>query len=249
MTKRVTAAFLVIGNEILSGKTQDLNMNFAAKELTKIGVNMDEARVVRDDEEEIIKAVNELRAKYDYVFTSGGIGPTHDDITALSVAKAFGVKLIRDERAVKLLEEHYPPEKRNDARMKMADIPEGADLLNNPVSSAPGFKIENVFVMAGVPKIMQSMFAACKEYLVGGDPVHAHLVSSYVTEGNIASELSDLQDSYPDIEIGSYPFIKNERLGTSLVFRSTSKEQNEKAANELKVILDAKDAEIVEEVK
>jgi molybdopterin-biosynthesis enzyme MoeA-like protein len=161
-----------------------------------------------------------MRGKCDYVFTSGGIGPTHDDITAAAIAKAFSVKLVRNPAAQKLLEDHYPPEKLNDARLKMADIPEGGVLLNNPVSSAPGFKIENVFVFAGVPTIMQSMFEAAKEYLEGGDKKLYRSISAFVTEGEIAHILGEVQDDFPDVEIGSYPFIKDQKLGTSIVFRS-----------------------------
>jgi len=242
-----TAALIIIGNEILSGRTVDKNLNFLAVGLTEMGINMEEARVVKDIEGDIIKAVNELRAKCDYVFTSGGIGPTHDDITALSIAKAFGVELYRDPVAKKLLEDHYPPEKLNAARLKMADIPKGATLLNNPVSSAPGFKMENVFVMAGVPSIMQAMFEASKEHLEGGAKMLSRMISAYITEGNIAERLGDVQYKYPDVEIGSYPYIKNERLGTSLVVRSFDKTKLDQAFAEVKSILDKDGVEVEEE--
>lgn len=241
-----SAAFIIIGNEILSGKTKDLNLNFIAVELTKIGINLHEARIVKDIEQDIINSINELRVKYDYVFTSGGIGPTHDDITALAVAKAFKVKLYRDEKAEKLLKQHYKKEQLNAARLKMADIPEGASLLNNPVSAAPGFKIANLFVMAGVPAIMQSMFIAAKEYLVGGTIMQSKMVSAYISEGNIAAKLTDIQNKYPELEIGSYPHIKNERLGTSLVVRGFVLADLNKAYEDILAMLAELRAEIAE---
>lgn len=241
-----SAAFIIIGNEILSGKTKDLNLNFIAAELTKIGINLHEARIVKDIEQDIINSINELRAKYNYVFTSGGIGPTHDDITALAVAKAFKVKLYRDKKAENLLKKHYKKEQLNAARLKMADIPEGASLLNNPVSAAPGFKIENLFVMAGVPSIMQSMFIAAKEYLVGGTIMQSKMVSAYISEGNIAAKLTDIQNKYPELEIGSYPHIKNEKLGTSLVVRGFVLKDLNKAYKEILAMLAELGAEIAE---
>lgn len=241
-----SAAFIIIGNEILSGRTKDLNLNFIATELTKIGINLAEARIVKDIESEIIASINELKVKYDYVFTSGGIGPTHDDITALAVAKAFGVKLYRDKVAEKLLIDHYSKEQLNEARLKMADIPEGATLLNNPVSSAPGFKIENLFVMAGVPKIMQSMFVAAKEFLQGGTKMQSKMVSAYISEGNLAKELSEIQDNNQQVEIGSYPYIKQEKLGTSLVVRGFLLKDVNLAYNEILFMLEKKKVEIDE---
>lgn len=237
MSQQITAAFIIIGNEILNGRTQDENLNFIATELNKLHINLTEVRVVRDIEDDIINATNQLRKKYHYVFTSGGIGPTHDDITALSIAKAFKVKLICDTKARNLLENHYEKHKLNDARMKMAYIPEGSILLNNPVSSAPGFKIENVFVMAGVPKIMQSMFIASKEYLSGGKKTYSKAISAFISEGDIANYLQTIQDNYFNVEIGSYPFIKNGKLGTSLVFRSTDDILANEALNQIKIYL------------
>lgn len=239
-----SAAFIIIGNEILSGRTKDLNLNFIACQLTDMGINLMEAKIVKDIESDIIKSVNELRVKYDYVFTSGGIGPTHDDITALAIAKAFKVNLYRDKVAEQLLRDHYTAEQINEARLKMADIPEGASLLNNPVSSAPGFKIGNVFVMAGVPKIMQSMFLATKEHLEGGSKMKSKMVSAFISEGNIALELAEIQDHNPKVEIGSYPYIRNEKLGTSLVVRSFYPAELESAYDAINKMLANKQVEI-----
>lgn len=220
--KQVTSAVIIIGNEILSGRTKDLNINFLANSLVDIGIDLAEVRIVKDIEKDIIFAVNELRVKYDFIFTCGGIGPTHDDITSASIAKALGINIERNKEAENLLINYYSKDKLNDARLKMADIPVGAILLDNPVSSAPGYKISNIFVFAGVPKIMQAMFEAAKEYFITGDKVYTKSISAYVTEGDIAKELSDLQSRYAEVEMGSYPFIRNERLGTSLVFRSSN---------------------------
>lgn len=247
MKKTVTAAFIIIGNEILSGRTRDKNLNFLATELTEMGISLIEVRVIRDVQEEIIYAINQLRVKYDYVFTSGGIGPTHDDITASAIAQAFAVELICDPEARRLLEDHYGKEELNEARLKMAHIPNGSILLNNPVSSAPGFKIENVFVMAGVPRIMQSMFIASKEYLSSGSKIYSKVVSAFVSEGGIAQELSKVQREYPNVEIGSYPFIKDKKLGTSLVFRSVDEDVAGEALNKVKSYLDSIDIVIEKE--
>lgn len=219
MTETTTACLIIIGNEILSGRTRDANLPFLAERLGALGIRMREVRVVPDDEHEIIAAINSCRARYDYVFTTGGIGPTHDDITAASVAKAFGVPLERNAEAVRRLESHYEPGQLNEARLRMANIPAGAILIDNPVSKAPGFQIENVFVMAGVPTIMQAMFEGIRDRLVGGPAVHARTVSCLLAEGRIASDLAELQARYPEVEIGSYPYFRNGRFGVSLVVR------------------------------
>ncbi len=248
--KQQTAAFIIIGNEILSGRTPDQNLNFLAVELNKLGINFAEARFVCDDEEQIIGAVNELRYKYDYVFTSGGIGPTHDDITALSIAKAFGVELYRDAKAVRLLEEHYEKTDKelNAARLKMADLPEGSTLLNNPISAAPGFKIENVFVMAGVPAIMKAMVKAAEEHLNAGPQKKSHTISTYITEGDLAEPLANIQYRHPDIEIGSYPFIRGDKLGTSLVFRGLDEQQINEATKLLRKFIAEHGAQIIQDI-
>lgn len=217
-----TAALLIIGNEILSGRTQDANLNFIAKYLAGIGVRFREARVVPDVEGEIVTAVNALRAKYTYLFTTGGIGPTHDDITAECVAKAFGVPLVRHPEAVRRLERHYAgTDMLNEARLRMANTPEGASLIDNPVSAAPGFQIGNVFVMAGVPMIMQAMLAGLGDRLVGGPKVLVRTVASGVPEGTMADPLRGIAADYPGVDIGSYPAFRQGKISTSLVLRAT----------------------------
>lgn len=214
-----TASILIIGNEILSGRTQDSNLNWLAKELNNCGVRLREARVVADIPEAIIEAVNTLRAKYDYVFTTGGIGPTHDDITSECIAQAFGVPYERNKEAEALLTRYYGADKLNEARLKMSDMPQGVTLIANPVSVAPGFIIGNVHVMAGVPRIMQAMFDSIRHTLKGGKKVNSITVSTYLTEGTIAAQLTAIQNAFPDVEIGSYPFVRDGKLGTSLVSR------------------------------
>ncbi|POF31647.1 competence/damage-inducible protein A [Roseibium marinum] len=216
----VTAAFLVIGDEILSGRTKDRNIGFAADYLTSIGIDLKEARVVPDEREEIAAAVNALRARYDYVFTSGGIGPTHDDITAECIAEALGVPLILDPRAVAILEAHYPPGQFTPARQRMARIPQGADLIENKVSKAPGFKIGNVYVMAGVPAIMQAMMDAIAPTLATGKKMLSETVPADMPESRIAERLAAIQDTHPQTLIGSYPQADNGKFTTQIVIRS-----------------------------
>jgi len=244
--KIVTAAVVVIGNEILSGRTKDLNLGYIATGLTEIGVRLIEGRFIPDIEATIVATVNELRAKFDYVFTTGGIGPTHDDITAASISKAFGVPLILHPVAEKLLRNHYGPENITEARMRMAHTPEGAELIDNPVSIAPGFRIGNVFVLAGVPRICQAMFDGLKGQLKGGDPVLSRTVSGYIGEGVIAKDLGLLQDRHPALEIGSYPFFRQGRFGASFVIRGTDKAEIDGAAVELHAIIKMLGAEPIE---
>jgi len=221
MTIEVRAALIIIGNEVLSGRTQDANLQYLALGLNEVGVQLKEVRVIPDDEAEIIATINALRAKVDYVFTTGGIGPTHDDITSESVAKAFGVPLLRDPRAVALLKTVIKPENLNEARLRMANIPEGASLINNPVSAAPGFNIGNVYVMAGVPRIMQAMFDGIKHTLKGGSKVLSKAVTLHIGEGSIAVALKDIQSRNPSVDIGSYPFTRDSGYGTVIVARGT----------------------------
>ena len=215
------ASLIIIGNEILSGRTQDKNLSYLATWLNEIGIQLSEVRVIRDEEAEIIDTVNLLRKKYDYVFTTGGIGPTHDDITSESIAKAFNVGLETNPKALAILKEYYKDSELTEARLKMTKIPKGAELVENPVSKAPGFKIENVFVMAGIPKIMQGMLEGAKIHLSGGKPVISESIDVFMPESFIAEELSNLQDKFKDVEIGSYPFVKDSKYGTSLVMRSS----------------------------
>lgn len=229
----VTAAMLIIGNEILSGRTQDANLAFLAKSLGDAGIRLREARVIVDDETEIVAAVNALRARYTYVFTSGGIGPTHDDITAACIAKAFGLPFGRHPEAERRLRAHYPPDKVNEARLKMAETPEGAELIDNPVSIAPGFRVENVFVMAGIPSIMQAMLAGLIPSLTGGAPVRSRTIVAHCPEGDIAAPLTAVQARHPAVEIGSYPFMRAGAFGTSLVLRSADEAALSAAASDL----------------
>lgn len=216
----VTAAFLVIGDEILSGRTKDKNIGFLADYLTALGIDLKEVRIVPDEKPEIIGAVNALRARYDYVFTSGGIGPTHDDITAESIADAFGVALNLDPRAVAIMEPHYPPGQFTPARQRMARIPEGADLIENKVSKAPGFRIENVHVMAGVPSIMQAMMDALAPSLKTGKKMLSKTVAADMPESRIAERLAAIQDAHPQTLIGSYPRATDGKFTTQIVIRS-----------------------------
>jgi molybdenum cofactor synthesis domain-containing protein len=246
MSNIVTSAVLIIGNEILSGRTKDANLNYLATELTAIGVRLTEARVVADVPEAIIKAVNELRAAYDYVFTTGGIGPTHDDITAECIAKAFGVPLIKDPRAVRLLTNHYGEANLTEARLRMAHVPEGATLIDNPVSIAPGFQIGNVFVLAGVPAICRAMFDGIKGQLKTGDKVLSVTISGYIGEGVIAKGLGALQDRYRQLDVGSYPFFRQDKFGASFVLRGTDEAALARAADELRALIRTLGAEPIE---
>ncbi len=216
-----TAAAIIIGNEVLSGRTRDANLQYLGTELNIIGVRLMEVRVIADIEDEIIEAVNLLRKKFDYVFTTGGIGPTHDDITSASIAKAFGLDHGRHPDAEALLLAHYKPEDVTEARMKMSETPVGAELLFNPISKAPGFRVENVYVMAGVPSIMRAMFDGFRHSLTGGEPMLSRSIAAYVGEGKLGDELGDIQARHPDVEIGSYPFMRDGKFGTSLVCRHT----------------------------
>jgi molybdenum cofactor synthesis domain-containing protein len=228
-----TACLIIIGNEILSGRTQDKNLSYIAEKLNEVGIRVMETRVIPDIESTIIDTVNELRARFDYVFTTGGIGPKHDDITSASVAKAFGVKLIRHPEAVRLLEESYAGRDvvLNEARLRMADIPEGATLVLNSVTAAPGFNIGNVYVMAGVPKIMQAMLATVLPTLSGSSTMHSVSIKTNLPEGTIADGLTDIQNAFPDVEIGSYPHFVDGGYSTTLVSRSMDAAQAN-AANE-----------------
>jgi molybdenum cofactor synthesis domain-containing protein len=233
----VTAAVLVIGDEILSGRTKDKNIGTIADHLTSIGIRLKEVRVVADEEDEIVAALNALRARYDYVFTTGGIGPTHDDITADAVAKAFGVSIDVDERAVALLLERIPRADLTPARLRMARIPAGADLVENSVSKAPGFFIGNVIVMAGVPRIMEAMLAAVTPRLRTGPKLISRSIDAQIREGDVAPVLTATQKAFPDVQMGSYPYEGDGRYGALLVLRSTSAARLDEAASALRAAL------------
>jgi molybdenum cofactor synthesis domain-containing protein len=230
----VTACLIIIGSEILSGRTIDANLSYLATRLGEIGVRMAEARIVPDDEAAIVEAINACRARHTYVFTTGGIGPTHDDITAACVAKAFGRRYGRNREAERRLLAYYPPERVNEARMSMADMPEGVELIDNPISVAPGFRIENVHVLPGVPQIMQAMLDGVLPTLKGGPVVHARAITVLAPEGDVAAAgLGGLQARFPSLEIGSYPFWRPEGPGTTIVLRGTDPALIAAAAGEL----------------
>jgi len=221
------AAMLVIGDEILSGRTRDANMHFLAGELTRMGIDLCEVRIVRDDPDAIVAAVNALRDSHDHVFTSGGIGPTHDDITAECIAQAFGVSIdVRDD-ARAILQAHYDRAgtELNTARLRMARIPDGACLIDNPISAAPGFSIGNVHVMAGVPTVFQAMVAGLLPGLTGGAPVLSQTLRVARGEGDIAEALGRLATDFPSLSVGSYPFQKDGAYGTHIVVRGTDTAQ------------------------
>ena len=228
-----TAAVLVIGDEILSGRTQDTNSNHIARVLAALGIDLKEVRVVGDVEGEIVAALNALRGVYDFVFTTGGIGPTHDDITADAVAAAFGVGISYHPEVYALLEARYPPGEFNDMRKRMARIPHGAALVTNPVSAAPGFHIGNVYVLAGVPMVMRAMMEQIAQELPGGVRVESITVEADIPEGTIAPGLAQLQKEHKDVAMGSYPFYregKQQPFGAQLVLRSRDPRALERAA-------------------
>ena len=217
----VSAALVVIGEEILSGRTKDENIAYIAAYLTRIGIQLREVRVVADVETAIVAAVNELRSRFTYVFATGGIGPTHDDVTTDAIAKAFGVPVVVDPAAVAAMRKRYIGTELTPARLRMTRVPEGASLIDNAISRAPGFMIENVIVMAGVPNIMQVMLDDVSPRLKKGCPMVSRSVRLDVPEGDAADGLGALQAAHPEVQIGSYPFFHNKRLGTYVVLRST----------------------------
>ena len=238
MTPVPTAAVLLIGDEILSGRTKDKNLGFIADFLVALGIDLKEARCVADDEGDIVAAVNALRARYTYVFTTGGIGPTHDDITADAIAKAFQVPIGHHPRAVEVLTNYFKEIGReiNEARLRMARVPQGATLIENAISKAPGFRMDNVFVMAGVPKIMQAMMEAIAPTLDKGVPMQSRTVALQGGEGDVAKPLGEIQARYADVFIGSYPFEGATGFATNLVVRSRNPEALAKAEAEVKAV-------------
>jgi molybdenum cofactor synthesis domain-containing protein len=237
MNNPASAAILVIGDEILSGRTQDTNTNYIARQLTALGIDLREVRVVPDVEDEIVAALNSLRARYDLIFTTGGIGPTHDDITADAVAKAFGVGIGYHPQAYAMLESRYGAENFNDARKRMARVPDGGMLIPNSVSTAPGFHIGNVFVMAGVPMVMRAMMEEIAKALPRGAPVISITVSVQAPEGAIAAGLEATQKNHPAIAIGSYPFHDEQGFGAQLVARGRDADAVEQAAQAIEAML------------
>ena len=217
---KVNAAILIIGNEILSGRTQDTNTSTLATWLNSIGVKVNEVRIIPDQEDIIVETLNLLRKSNNYVFTTGGIGPTHDDITAQSVAKAFGLKYELHKEGYKILEAYYQPGEFNEGRQKMIWMPANADLILNPTSGAPGFSVKNVFCLPGVPSILKSMLGGLKNRIVGGEPILSDSISLRTVESEIAKTITQIQNKNKDVEIGSYPFFQAGKLGVSIVLRS-----------------------------
>ncbi len=226
--KSVSGCLIIIGNEILSGRTQDTNLAHLAIELNELGVRMVETRVIPDVESTIVETVNECRAKFDYVFTTGGIGPTHDDITADCIALAFGTELEMHPDVVELIKKREAPPDVMESRLRMARIPKGATLIENPTGGPPGFQMENVFVMAGVPMVMKAMVSTFdKRRIVGGDPVRSRSIGAYLSEGKVAVKLRAIQEEHPDVDLGSYPFYRQDGYGTNLVMRGTDEAELE----------------------
>ena len=248
MTKntKFNAAILIIGNEILSGRTQDTNTSTLATWLNSIGVKVGEVRVIPDVEKTIIDVLNLLRSEYNYVFTTGGIGPTHDDITAQSVSKAFGIKYEIHKEAYKILEAYYKPGEFNEGRQKMVWMPENANLILNPTSGAPGFSVDNVFCLPGVPSILKSMLGGLKNKIVGGKPILSLTVSLKTVESEIADSLTKVQNNNKDVEIGSYPFFHAGKLGVSIVIRSEDQSKIDECSSQILKFVNKKNIEVVD---
>ena len=243
---KVNAAILIIGNEILSGRTQDTNTTTLATWLNSIGVKVNEVRIIPDIEKIIIDTLNTLRKLNNYVFTTGGVGPTHDDITAESVAKAFNLKYEIHKEAFKLLEAYYEPGQFNEGRQKMVWMPKNAELILNPTSGAPGFSVENVFCLPGVPSILKSMLGGLKNRIVGGEPILSHTISLRTVESEIASSLTKVQDENKDVEIGSYPFFHAGKLGVSIVLRSENQSKIDNCNSQILKFIIEKKIEVVD---
>ena len=243
---KVNAALLIIGNEILSGRTQDTNTSTLAVWLNSLGVQVSEVRVIPDIKNIIIETLNVLRKNSDYVFTTGGIGPTHDDITAESVSEAFGLKYEIHQEAYNILDNYYKPGEFNQGRQKMAWMPKNAKLILNPTSGAPGFSVENVFCLPGVPSILKSMLGGLKQKIVGGDPILSYTISLRTVESEIANSLSEVQNQNKDVEIGSYPFFHAGKLGVSIVLRSESQSKIDDCNAKILDFIKEKKIEIVD---
>ena len=243
---KVNAAILIIGNEILSGRTQDTNTSTLATWLNSIGVKVGEVRIIPDIEKIIVTTLNLLKSNYDYVFTTGGIGPTHDDITAESVSKTFGLKYQIHKEAFDILEAYYKPGEFNEGRQKMVWMPENANLILNPTSGAPGFNVENVFCLPGVPSILKSMLGGLTNSIVGGEPILSLTISLRTVESEIANSLTKVQNDNQDVEIGSYPFFQAGKLGVSIVIRSEDQSKIHNCNKQILKFVDDKNIEVVD---
>ncbi len=243
--KEIFAGIIIIGNEILSGRTQDTNTATLSIWLNSLGIKLQEVRTIPDVEKTIIETVNELRKKYNYIFTTGGIGPTHDDITALSVSKAFDVEYGPHKEAMSILEKYYKPGEFNEGRQKMAHMPLNAKLILNPTSGAPGFYIENVYCLPGVPSILKSMLGGITNKLVGGEPIQSMTINLRTVESEIAKSLKKVQEQNNEVEIGSYPFFKAGKLGVAIVLRSIDQNKINKCNTEITQFVKQKEIEII----
>jgi molybdenum cofactor synthesis domain-containing protein len=231
--KKVNAAIVIIGNEILSGRTQDVNVMSISQWLNEIGVKVEEVRVIPDIESSIVTTINDLRKKFNYVFTTGGIGPTHDDITSKSIAKAFNLSYGYHKEAYKILKKYYKPENFNEGRKKMAMLPDKASLILNPSSAAPGFTVNNVYCLPGVPSILKSMLGGLKNRIKGGKRILSKSISLDTVESEIAKSLENVQNQFENVDIGSYPFFRLGKIGVSIVIRSTDKKQIDDCCKEI----------------
>jgi molybdenum cofactor synthesis domain-containing protein len=248
MTKntKVNASILIIGNEILSGRTQDTNTSTIALWLNSIGVKVKGVRVIPDIESIIVSTVNKLRKSNNYVFTTGGIGPTHDDITAESISKAFSLNYEIHKEAYKILEAYYKPGEFNEGRQKMVWMPKNAKLIFNPISGAPGFNVENVFCLPGIPSILKSMLGGLKNEIVGGEPILSHTISLRTVESEITNSLTIVQNNNKDVEIGSYPFFQAGKLGVSIVIRSENKLKIDTCSSQILSFVNKQKIEVVD---
>jgi len=246
--KEIFAGIIIIGNEVLSGRTKDINTSTISTWLNSLGIIVKEVRIIPDDEKIIINTVNELRKKFNYIFTTGGIGPTHDDITAESISNAFNIEYDFHKEAFSILENYYKPGEFTEGRQKMAKMPITAKLITNPSSGAPGFYVENVFCLPGVPSILKSMLGGLNNVLVGGDPVLSKTLNLRTVESEIAKSLSDVQNQNIDVEIGSYPFFRAGKLGVSVVLRSTDQKKIDKCKDQILKFVKLKDIEILREL-
>ena len=244
--KEIFAGIIIVGNEILSGRTQDTNTSTLSIWLNSLGIKVKEVRVIPDIEETIIKTVNELRNKYNYIFTTGGIGPTHDDITASSISKAFNLTYGPHKEAMSILEKYYKPGEFNKGRQKMAHMPLEAKLILNPTSGAPGFYVENVFCLPGVPSILKSMLGGISHNLTGGDPILSKTINLRTVESEIAKSLKEVQENNKEVEIGSYPFFKAGKLGVAIVLRCADQNKIDKCNLEIQSFIKEKNIQIVE---
>tara|TARA_B100000795_G_scaffold209570_1_gene163133 strand:- start:62 stop:811 length:750 start_codon:yes stop_codon:yes gene_type:complete len=244
--KKVNAAILIIGNEILSGRTKDTNTSTIALWLNSIGVKVQEVRIIPDIEEIIVETVNILKELNDYVFTTGGIGPTHDDITAKSISKAFNLEYEINKKAFKILEAYYKPGEFNKGRQKMVWMPKNANLILNPTSGAPGFNVENVFCLPGVPSILKSMLGGLQNEIVGGEPIISFSISLRTVESEIAESLANVQNNNKDLEIGSYPFFQAGKLGVSIVIRSEKQSKIDMCRSQILKFVNKKKIEVVD---